>query len=129
MNFYSRTGKQNRIWRDSHVFHIIASCLPLNWRIKSVKRATPCRNKTRIRASETLAAVCNVLVVAVAAVRPEAVGVGVGIKMTTKMRIRDLRKRVTTGGGVYRRALAAARAVVSVTDLESSRVLRVSKIN
>ena len=67
--------------------------------------------------------------VAVAAVRPQAVGVGVRIKMTAKMRIRDLRERVTTGGGVYRRALAAARAVVSVTDLESSRVLRVSKIN
>ncbi len=94
-----------------------------------MKQATPCREKTQIRASETLAAVCNVLVVAVSAVRPEAVGVGVGIEMTAKMRIRDLRKRVTTGGGVYRRALAAARAVVSVTDLESPRVLRVSKIN
>ncbi len=93
-----------------------------------MKRATPCRERSQIRASETLAAVCKVLVVAVAAVRPEAVGVGVGIEVTAKMRIRDLRERVTTGGGVYRRALAAARAVVSVTDLESPRVLRVSKI-
>jgi hypothetical protein len=67
-------------------------------------------------------------VVAAAAVRPEAVCVGAGFEMTAKMRVRDLRESVTAGGGVYRRALAAAGAVVSVTDLESPRVLRVNKI-
>ncbi len=65
--------------------------------------------------------------VAVAAVRPEAVGVGAGFEMTAKMRVRDLRESVSAGGGVYRRALAAARTVVYVTDLESPRVLRANK--
>jgi hypothetical protein len=78
---------------------------------------------TQIRASETFAAVRRVLVVPVAAVWPEAVGVGGGIKMTAEMCIGDLCEAVPAGGGVDRRSLAAARAVIPVADLEASRVL------
>ncbi len=67
--------------------------------------------------------------VSVAAVWPEAVGVGGGLKMTAEMCIGDLCEAVPAGGGVNRRLLAAARAVIPVTDLEASRVLRAKNVN
>jgi hypothetical protein len=56
-------------------------------------------------------------VVPVAAVWPKAVGVGGGIEMTAEVCVGDLREAVPAGGGVNRRSLAAARAVIPVTDL------------
>jgi hypothetical protein len=87
-----------------------------------VKRAPPCRGIPKPALQRRLR--CRILVVPMAAVWPEAVGVGGGIKMTAEMGVGDLREAVPAGGGVNRRPLAAARAVISVTDFQASRVLR-----
>jgi hypothetical protein len=66
--------------------------------------------------------------VPVAAVRPEAVRVGSGIKMTTEMRVGHLSEGVPAGGCVYCGAFATPRAVEAVAYLEASRILRVDQI-
>jgi hypothetical protein len=83
---------------------------------KNGEAGPPLPWNTQIRASETFA-VCRVLVVPVPAVWPEAVGFGGGIEVTAEVCVGDLREAVPAGGGVNRRSLAAARAVIPVTDL------------
>ncbi len=55
-------------------------------------------------------------------------GAGRGVPVTTEMSIGNLGLLVFAGSSIHRRAFAASRAVVAVTQVQASGVLRGSKV-